>query len=279
MQNPMIQNLVQFTHLEKTYGYLPGMGEATVAALFDLDEVTYRQIKDHFDENAREAAQELLENRSLAERVDRLPFRSEETVLGVGDSFTDDLQSWLEIIRHLLWARRPHEEIRVINAGISAQTTSMTLRRFVPLISQQPDWIVCFLGGNDATRIGPEPNKPQVSFEETAKNLEAMRRMAATLTDARWVWITPPTFDEERAAAYPPFRMGQSHWRNEDVLAIADFVRDQEEPVVDLQVIFGTPANPALQGPDGVHPSLAGQKAIARAFVECLTPLRHRRSP
>src|SRR5215218_9235920 len=52
MQNPMIQNLVQFTHLEKTYGYLPGMSEATVAALFGLDEATYREIQDRFDENA-----------------------------------------------------------------------------------------------------------------------------------------------------------------------------------------------------------------------------------
>jgi len=41
--------------------------------------------------------------------------------------------------------------------------------------------------------------------------------------------------------------------------------------VVDVQAVFGTPADPELQGPDGVHPSLAGQKAIARAFVERLT--------
>ena len=66
--------------------------------------------------------------------------------------------------------------------------------------------------------------------------------------------------------------MGQSHWRNEDVLAIASFIREQEEPVVDLQTAFGLPADPTLQGPDGVHPSLAGQKAIVKAFVECLTP-------
>ena len=89
MQNPMIQNLVQFTHLEKTYGYLPGMNEVTAAALFGLDEVTYREIKNRFDANARGAAQELLEDRSLAQHVDRLPFRFQETVLGVGDSFTD----------------------------------------------------------------------------------------------------------------------------------------------------------------------------------------------
>ena len=33
MQNQMIENLVQFTHLEKLYGYLPGMDEALMAQL------------------------------------------------------------------------------------------------------------------------------------------------------------------------------------------------------------------------------------------------------
>jgi acyl-CoA thioesterase I len=65
--------------------------------------------------------------------------------------------------------------------------------------------------------------------------------------------------------------MGQSVFLNEDVVAIGDFVREQKEPVVDIQAVFGIPAASELQGPDGVHPSLAGQKAIARAFVERLT--------
>ena len=271
MDNQMIHELIRFTHLEKTYGYLPGMSEATAAALFGLDEAAYRDTKNRFDQNARGAAGELLEEDGFSGRVDRLSFQPDDVVLAIGDSITDDLQSWLEIVRHLLELRRPHDEIRRANAGISAQTSAMALRRFVPLVSQGPDWVVCFLGGNDATRIGPEPNKPQVSPEETVKNLDEMRRLAAVLSDARWVWITPPTFDEERAAAYPPFRMGQSHWRNEDVLAIGDFVRGQKEPVVDVQAVFGIPVDPELQGPDGVHPSLAGQKAIARAFVEGLT--------
>jgi hypothetical protein len=37
MQNQMIEKLVQFTHLEKLYGYLPGMDEALMARLFGLD--------------------------------------------------------------------------------------------------------------------------------------------------------------------------------------------------------------------------------------------------
>jgi lysophospholipase L1-like esterase len=148
----------------------------------------------------------------------------------------------------------------------------MALRRFVPtVVAQEPDWVICFLGGNDVTRVGPGPNKTQVGLPETIANLQEMRRIATALTGARWVWITPPTFEEKRAAAYPPFRMGQSHWRNADVLARAEFIREQEDPVVDLQAVFGLPADPELQGPDGVHPSLAGQKAIARAFVERLS--------
>jgi len=275
MKRRMIYELVRFTHLEKTYGYLPGMSSATVAALFGLDEAAYQDARDRFDENARRAARELLEEEYFADRVDRLPFGAGDIVLGIGDSITDDLQSWLEILRHLLGLRRPQDDISVVNQGVSAQTTAMALRRFVPtLAAQEPDWLICCLGGNDVTRVGPEPNKPQVSPQESVENLGAMRRLASTQTDAEWIWISPPTFDEERAAAYPPFQMGQSHWRNADVVAIADFVVEQEDPVVDLRSVFGLPAHPDLQGPDGVHPSLAGQKAIARALVERLSTCR-----
>ncbi len=157
MQDDMIRNLLRFRHPEKTYGYLPGMGEATLAALFGLDEADYRDARRRFDQNARTAARELLEEPGVAESVDRLPFRSGETVVGVGDSFTDDLQSWLEIVRHLLELRRPHDGIRAANAGISAQTSAMALRRFVPLVSQRPDWVVCFWAGT--TPPGSAPSR------------------------------------------------------------------------------------------------------------------------
>lgn len=272
-QNQMrIETWVQYTHLEKLYGYLPGMDEALLAQLFGLGLEEYREVKGRFDANARDAALELLEDASFAGRVDRLPFREGETVVGVGDSITDDLQSWLEIVRHLLELRRPRDGIRIVNAGLSAHTTAMVLRRFIPsVVSLKPDWIFCLLGGNDATRVGSEPNKPQVGIEETAKNLEAMRRIAGEQTAAEWVWITPPTYDEGRASSFPPFKMGQSVFRNDDMVAVGDLVRGQEDTVVDVQAVFGVPADPELQGPDGVHPSLAGQKAIARAFVEGLT--------
>lgn len=97
-----------------------------------------------------------------------------------------------------------------------------------------------------------------------------MRRIAKEQTGAEWVWITPPTYDEERASAFPPFKMGQPVFRNGDIVAIGDYIREQKEPIVDIQAVFGLSASAELQGPDGLHPSLAGQKAIARAFVESL---------
>ena len=41
-QNPMFQNLIRYTHLEKMYGHLPGADEAWFAALLGLDEAAYR---------------------------------------------------------------------------------------------------------------------------------------------------------------------------------------------------------------------------------------------
>lgn len=81
-----------------------------------------------FDSAAREA-QELLADAAFADRVDALPFRPEQTVYAVGDSNIDDLQSWAEILRHLLDPRRPGHRVQVINGGLSAHTTAMVLRR------------------------------------------------------------------------------------------------------------------------------------------------------
>jgi hypothetical protein len=44
MQNPMIENSVRFMHLEKLYGYLPGMDEELLARLFGLDLGEYRDM-------------------------------------------------------------------------------------------------------------------------------------------------------------------------------------------------------------------------------------------
>ena len=270
MAAPELETLVRYTHL-KEYGYLPGAA-AALPEVLGLDAARYAALAARFAERARGAAGRLLAEEGFAARVAALPFRPGESVLAVGDSVTDDLQSWAEILRHLLDLRRPGDGVQVVNGGLSAHTTAMVLRRWPALLARRPDWIICLLGGNDVTRVGPEPTKPQVSPAESVANLVELRRIAAARAAASWVWITPAPVHEARASGFPPFRWGESTWRNADVLALAEALRAFEEPVVDLTAVFGVPAAGDLQGPDGVHPSLAGQTAIARALVERLTP-------
>jgi acyl-CoA thioesterase I len=268
--NPEIVSLVQYIHPEKTYFWVPGLADdAVLAGLYGLDVAAYEALKADFAAAARGAAEALLDDESFARQVDRLPFERNAVVAVLGESDTDSLQSWFEIVRHLIDLRRPDDGIELVNSGISALTTTQAFNPFVPVLAQQPNWIFCALGANDALRIGPEPNKTLVSLEETTRNLAELRRLADFATDARWVWLTRMPIDEARMEAYEPFRMGPVPfvWRDADVEAINGWIREQPEPVVDIYAGFGKPAPPEYQEPDGLHPTLAGHQVLAREFV------------
>lgn len=264
----MIENWLRYTHLEKLYGYLPGLPDA-LPAVFGMTPEQYADVRAGFAARAEAAAADLLADTAFAVRVDALPFREGQTLLAVGDSVTDDLQSWCEILRHVLLLRRPDLGVRVINGGLSAHTTTMVLRRWPATVAGvRPDWVLCALGGNDVTRVGPEPASPQVSVAESLANL---RRMEAIAPEPAWVWLTPVPVHEERAARFEAFRHGGSSWRNDDIRTLVAAMRDLDGPLVDLMPVFGAPADPELQGDDGVHPTLAGQTAITRRLVDVLT--------
>jgi acyl-CoA thioesterase-1 len=268
MNDQMIEKFVQYTHLEKLYGYLPGMA-AALPAVFGMTPAEYEALRARFATQAEQAASELLADPAFAASVDALPFAEGQTVLAVGDSMTDDLQSWAEILRHVLAQRRPELGVRVVNDGLSAHTTTMVLRRWLATVAaHQPDWVICGLGGNDVTRIGPEPASPQVGLAESLANL---RRLRALAPGPRWLWLTPAPVHEERVAQFPPFRFGGSAWHNADIVALAEAMHGLDDPVVDLVTAFGVPADPDLQGADGVHPTLAGQAAIVRSVVTKIT--------
>jgi lysophospholipase L1-like esterase len=260
--------LIQFQHPEKNW---PGLSESALAPLFEVELADFRRARESFRMAAWEAARSLLQDPVFAAKVDRLPFQAGQTLVGLGDSITDDLQSWLEILRDILLTRRPGDQIKVVNAGISGDTTSQVISRFIDVVQQKPDWILCMIGTNDARLHGLSPTKTLVSIEETARNLEMLRNFGVTQTNARWVWMTPSPVIESQIASdwfLSPFQM---MWRNEDLQAIAQVIRHMPDPVVDLQSAFGMAADPNLLLADGLHPSLAGQKRIVTALVERLS--------
>ena len=262
---------VQFYHPEKMISQMPGINnDQTRAALLGIEVNLYRQLRERFRLNAQKTANKLLDNPNFCSWVDQLPFAPGATVVGLGDSITDDSQSWLEILRHLLYLRRPSDGIKVINAGISGDTTTHLISRFMDVVQQQPDWIICMAGTNDVRRHGLAPTQVLVSLEETAKNLKMLRHLITSQTQARWVWMTPPTVIEEQIKADWALAPLQERWFNEDLAKVSAVVRQFSDQLVDLQTIFGIPANQDLLLADGLHPSLAGHQAIVSALVEKL---------
>ena len=261
----MIEMFVRFTHLDKEFDYLPGMTPAVMASLLGLDFPTYRRLRDEHDAAARQAASGLLTDPEFAGMVARLPFNAGQTVVTVGDSITDDLRGWVEVFRHVLDLRG--DAPKIVNMGRSAYTSAMALRRIAPQLPYlRPDWVFCMLGNGDMSRVGGEL---QTSVDETERVLRAIRTIAG---ETRWVWLTPVPVLEARVDAFTPFSRGLATWRNDDIVALGDRIKTFDDPVVDVQAVYGVPPNPDFQGPDGVHPTLAGQTATARALVERLVP-------
>jgi acyl-CoA thioesterase I len=195
----------------------------------------------------------------------------------IGESNTDAADSWLEILGHLISLRRPADAIKLVNAAIAGYPTTMLLRVLNETLQRhRPGWVVIFAGGNDALRYGAGATMPLVSCAETARNLAEMRRQVAT-AGARMVWMTPAPCDPARIASYPPFQAQQIWLDEDDLRAAGEAIRaaaGDGDVVVDLSGAFGSPADAALLRPDGLHPSLAGQQAIAARVVERLARAR-----
>jgi acyl-CoA thioesterase-1 len=270
----MAAALVQSIHPEKVFDFLPGMTTANLAALYGLDEAAYTAVRDDFATQTREAARDMLAGPGFAAALARLPFPPGSTVVIIGESTTDAADSWLEILDHLLRQTRPGDAINLVNAGVSGYPTTMLQRVLsAMLLRHQPGWVVFFAGANDILRYGAGAAKPLVHITETTRNLAEMRRLASSI-GARLIWMTPTAYDIQRAVSYPPFQAQQIWLQDDDAHALDRVVRDlvkDQDMMVDLQETFGRPPEPGLLQADGLHPTLAGQQAIAKAFVEQLS--------
>jgi lysophospholipase L1-like esterase len=267
----MTERLVRFQHPEKVLGYLPGLDHERIAALFGLDLDSYRQLRQAHDEQARRAAADLLDEPEFAKKVDRLPFAPGQRIVAVGESTTDDLLSWFEILRHLLDLRRPTDAITLTNMAVSGHTSTQALTTLPGLSFHRPDWVLCMLGGNDAQTLGPADGLTLVSLAETERNLRTLRDLAVRRTAARWVWLTPTTVDETRVAAYQPFQRAGITWANRDIDAIGQILNAQPDPTLDTRPVIARQTVAQYHLDDGLHLSLAGQQALAAALVDTLT--------
>jgi lysophospholipase L1-like esterase len=237
-----LERLVRYCHPAKILGTtrLPGtLSEAALAGLYGVSPDRYRAVAAAIAAEAAAAARDLP------------PLQLDGPLLALGDSHTDDLASWAEVLGAVL-------DVPVINAGVSGDTTTAARARLARL--PPAAHAVVLLGTNDARRHGDQDML--VSHDETARNVRAIDRELRRRC-GRVTWITPPPVDERRISADPALREAEVSWRREDVAAKAGLVRDAWPDAIDLWPAFDASCLAA----DGLHPSATGQRVIAERVL------------
>lgn len=262
--------LVKVFQPERTVASLPGgasLDDAARAALLGLDADYYSRELARLTAGARAAARKLLADPDVAAMVDRLPLQAGARVFALGDSRSSDPQSWAVILQELIAARRPADDISVIASAVSGDTTTHGLIRISEVLAGGPDWVLFFLGLNDARTQGPEPAKTIVHHQETARNLAELRSRVTRETGARCLWVTPVAVNENRVANHWALSHFGVRFRNEDIAQVAAAMRGFGDPVVDLfQRLDGSSLDGLLME-DGLHFTEAGQQRVALEIV------------
>ena len=182
-----------------------------------------------------------------------------KTLLFYGDSLTagyglDDAntQAFPGLIQQKISAAAlPY---RVINAGLSGETTAGGLRRIDWVLRVPVDIFVLELGGNDGLR-GLAP-------AIAAKNLQAIIDRVRGKNPAVKIIIT---------GMQMPVSMGEDY--REKFAAIFPALAEANQATLLPFLLEGVGGEPELNLPDGVHPNVAGHRIVAENLWKTLSPL------
>jgi acyl-CoA thioesterase-1 len=143
---------------------------------------------------------------------------------------------------------------RVVNAGLSGETTAGGLRRLDWILRQPVDVFVIELGGNDGLRgIAPAV---------TRSNLEAMIQR---------IRQRHPHVKVVIAGMQLPTNMGPEHTR--EFAALYPAVAEEAGAVLIPFLLEGVGGVPSLNLPDGIHPTPEGHRLVAETVWEKIRPL------
>jgi acyl-CoA thioesterase-1 len=169
----------------------------------------------------------------------------ERVVVALGDSLTAGLgvaaeEAWPALVDARL--RREGYPYRVVNAGVSGDTTAGGLRRVDWVLRSRPEVAVVALGANDGLRgLGTEAME--------ANLLAIVDRLRAGGVRVLVVGMeVPPNYGAAYARAFRGVFVDVARRTG---AALMPFLLD------------GVAADPRLNQTDGIHPNAAGHRAIA----------------
>jgi acyl-CoA thioesterase-1 len=272
MSTEQMRWLVKVFQPENTVASLPGaasLAEPARAALLGLEPEVYSAELARLSSAATASATALLAEPAVATMIERLPLKAGARIYAFGDSRTSDPQSWAVILSQML-ASRASVAVR----AVSGEATTHGLVRIGEVLARDPDWVLFFIGLNDARTQGPNPTKTLVDRRETASNLAELRARVIGESRARCLWITPAAVSEERVSKHWAWSRFGVRFRNEDIAHVAEAMRGLGDPTVDLFSRLGAPpADEVLDG-DGLHFTQAGQQRVTLEVLRAWSEVR-----
>lgn len=141
---------------------------------------------------------------------------------------------------------------RVVNAGVSGDTTAGGRARLDWLLKQKPAVVVVALGANDGLRGFP--------LQETETNLRAIltRIKASGARPLLAGMLIPPNYGPEYTRGFAEL--------------YPRLARELDVPLIPF-LLEGVAAETDLNQADGIHPTAEGQKRVAETVLAFLRPL------
>jgi acyl-CoA thioesterase I len=180
---------------------------------------------------------------------------ADHVIVALGDSLTAGFGVGAdEAYPALLEARLRREgfDYRVVNAGVSGDTSAGGLRRLDWALRLRPDVVIVALGANDGLRGQP----PDALRGNLTRIVERARAAGARVLLAGM--RVPPNYGAEYARAFAGVYPAVARTTG---VPLAPFLLD------------GVAGDPRLNQADGIHPTAQGQRIIAERLWPHLRPL------
>jgi acyl-CoA thioesterase-1 len=140
---------------------------------------------------------------------------------------------------------------RVVNAGLSGETSAAGLRRVDWVLRQPVDVFVLALGGNDGLR-GLPPGSTRANLQAIIDRVRA-KYPAATIVLAGIA--APPNMGADFARAFADI--------------FPELAKTNHLPLIPF-LLEGVAGRPELNQPDGIHPTVKGHEQVAETVWSVL---------
>ena len=200
-----------------------------------------------------------------------------QKILMIGDSVTDCNRreentaflgdSYPHLVASELYLKYPELNIKVINKGISGDTSKMLIDRWQEdVLDNNPDILTILIGINDVWRHYdcPDPSK-RVSKADYIKNMRYM--IESLIHTAKKIIVLSPFYLEEDMTK--PMKAQASEYIN----ALRKLVTEYDVVFIDLQAEFEKlmkkySAEQLSFKSDKIHPTMFGQYIISKLIIE-----------